>query len=67
MDAIQNIGGNMEVGDLVSPKHTKSLFGIVVRKRLRSTPYGIVEQCLIQWSNQKSSYEQKKNLEVING
>ena len=55
----------MEVGDLVSPKHTKSLFGIVVRKRLRSTPYGIVEQCLIQWSNQKSSYERKENLEVI--
>ena len=57
----------MKVGDLVSPKHTKSLFGIVVRKRFRSTPFGIVEQFLIQWSNQKRSYERKENLEVING
>ena len=56
----------MEVGDLVSPKHTKWLFGIVVRKWLGYTPFGIVEQCLIQWSNQKSSYERKENLEVIN-
>ena len=55
----------MQIGSLVSPKHTKSLFGIVVRKRVRSTPFGIVELCLIQWSNQKSSYEREEDLEVI--
>ena len=52
----------MKVGDLVSPKHTKSLFGIVVRKH--KTPKEPL--CLIQWSNQKRSYERKENLEVIN-
>ena len=55
----------MLVGDLVSPKHTKWLFGIAVRKRFRSTPFGIAEEWLIQWSNQKRSYERKENLEVI--
>jgi len=49
----------MEVGDLVSPKHTKWLFGIVV-KQVQS------KRWLIQWSNQKSSYEREENLEVIN-
>ena len=53
----------MKVGDLVSPKHTKSLFGIVVKQD--RTYFG--ERWLIQWSNQKRSYEQKENLEVING
>ena len=49
----------MKVGDLVSPKHTKSLLGIVVRVN----PVGLLE---IQWSNQKRSMERKNNLEVIN-
>jgi len=53
----------MKVGDLVSPKHTKWLFGIVVRQRMD----WIGERWLIQWSNQKSSYERKENLEVIHG
>ena len=53
----------MKVGDLVSPKHTKSLFGIVVKQ---DRDYLFGERWLIQWSNQKRSYEQKKNLEVIN-
>ena len=48
----------MEVGSLVSPKHTKSLLGIVVRQFWDG-------RWLIQWSNQKRSYERKKNLEVI--
>ena len=29
----------MKVGDLVSPKHTKSLFGIVVKKTNKSLGY----------------------------
>ena len=52
----------MEVGDLVSPKHTKSLFGIVVRQH--KTPKEAL--WLIQWNNEKRSYERKENLEVIN-
>jgi len=52
----------MKVGDLVSPKHTKSLFGIVVRH----VQTNMSERWLIQWSNQKRSYELEKNLEVIN-
>ena len=50
----------MKIGDLVSPKHTKWLFGIVV-KQVQS------ERWLIQWSNQKRSYERKEHLEVIHG
>ncbi len=49
----------MEIGSLVSPKHTKSLLGIVV--------YQWDGRWLIQWSNQKRSYERKKNLEVLDG
>ena len=52
----------MEVGDLVSPKHTKWLFGIVVKQVQTS----LSERWLIQWSNEKCSYERKENLEVIN-
>ena len=51
----------MKVGDLVSPKHTKTLFGIVVRQ-----PSQWRSLWLILWSNQKLSYERKENLEVIN-
>ena len=50
----------MQVGDLVRPKHTKSLLGIIV-KQVQS------KRWLIQWSNQKSSYERKENLEVLDG
>ena len=53
----------MKVGDLVSPKHTKWLFGIVVRQRI---DWNDEHRWLIHWSNQKSSYERKENLEVIN-
>ena len=51
----------MKVGDLVSPKHTKSLFGVVIARTKNGVGW------LIQWSNQKRSYERKKNLEVISG
>jgi hypothetical protein len=54
----------MKVGDLVSPKHTKWLFGIVVRQPIEHMPDGL---WMIQWSNEKRSLEQKENLEVING
>ena len=50
----------MKVGDLVSPKHTKSLFGIVIARTKNGVGW------LIQWNNEKRSYERKKNLEVIN-
>jgi len=51
----------MKVGDLVSPKHTKWAFGIVVKH----VQTNMSERWLIQWSNQKRSYELEKNLEVI--
>ena len=51
----------MQVGDLVNPKHTKSLLGVVIGL----DPLGYL--WLIQWSNQKRSYERKKNLEVLDG
>ena len=51
----------MKVGDLVSPKHTKWLFGIVVRQQIMAD--GLL--WLIQWNNEKRSYERKENLEVI--
>ena len=53
----------MKVGDLVSPKHTKSLFGIVVRQHKDGTGF----LWLIQWNNERRSYERKENLEVIHG
>ena len=53
----------MKVGDLVNPKHTKSLFGIVVRQH--KTPKEPL--WLIQWNNEKRSYEREKNLEVLDG
>ena len=52
----------MKVGDLVSPKHTKSLFGIVVRQQIMPKE----NLWLIQWNNEKRSYERKEWLEVIN-
>ena len=52
----------MKVGDLVSPKHTKWLFGIVVRQPME---HGVL--WTIQWSNEKRSLERKENLEVIDG
>ena len=53
----------MKVGDLVNPKHTKSLLGIVVRQYKDGTGF----LWRIEWSNQKSSYERKENLEVLHG
>ena len=52
----------MEVGSLVSPKHTKSLLGVVVRQPME---HGVL--WMIQWSNEKRSLERKENLEVIDG
>ncbi len=51
----------MKVGDLVSPKHTKSLFGIVIKQPME---HGVLWK--IQWSNEKRSLERKENLEVLN-
>ena len=62
-DARYKWGGDMKVGDLVNPKHTKSLFGIVVRQHKDGTGF----LWLIQWNNEKRSYEREKNLEVLDG
>ena len=52
----------MKVGDLVKPKYSEGLMGIVVRQH--KTPKESL--WLIQWNNEKRSYERKENLEVIN-
>jgi hypothetical protein len=54
----------MKVGDLVSHKYTKpALFGIVAGQYKGGT--GLL--WLIQWNNEKRSYERKEHLEVIHG
>ena len=51
----------MKVGDLVRSVHTKDLFGIIIRGSYTN----IVEEWLVQWNNQKRSYEREEHLEAV--
>ena len=48
----------MQVGDLVRSVHTEDLFGIIIR-RSRSSGW------LVQWNNQRRSYELERHLETL--